>query len=157
MPRRFSLFIAFAGIVAIAAFFQSFRLLSAQRASLEKSRQNALGLEPRLTQQRLETEATLNELTLASGQLEKLTVGDARAQSPEEHQRKEEIATWLARTQKIRRLFNDRPDQFIPEITLLSDVDWLQSSRTFEGKNENEIQAALAGVRKLAQQKLASS
>ncbi len=67
-----------------------------------------------------------------------------------------EIATWLGRVKKLRQLFASRPDQQIPELALLSDLDWLSVARRLKFETETDIRQAFAEARSSAKSRFAS-
>lgn len=67
-----------------------------------------------------------------------------------------EIKKWITRVQHLRQLFAQRPDQHIPELKLLNDLDWLAIARRIPGfENERDRRESFAVVRDLAKTKFA--
>ncbi|MEO7413323.1 MAG: hypothetical protein ABIZ81_08190 [Opitutaceae bacterium] len=67
-----------------------------------------------------------------------------------------EIRKWIARVQQLRQLLAQRPDQQIPELKLLNELDWLAVARRIQGfKDEADQRESLATVRNQAKMKFA--
>ncbi len=62
-------------------------------------------------------------------------------------EREIELGIWLARVKQLRRLFEEKPDQRIPELNLLTDRDWLRDAKTARLDSEDGIRRALARIR----------
>ncbi|MGH7992954.1 MAG: RNA polymerase sigma factor [Limisphaerales bacterium] len=54
---------------------------------------------------------------------------------------------WKAKEESLKRLFEERPDQRIPEMQFLTDWQWLNLAREADLDSEDGIDAALGGVR----------
>ncbi len=67
--------------------------------------------------------------------------------SPE---RRGEMKTWLGRVKRLRQLFEERPDQQIPEMQFLTDQDWLRVAKTVSFESEEATRRSLAAIRDTA-------
>lgn len=89
------------------------------------------------------TDKQLNELLQLRGQVTQLQ-SDASLINDPFVQR---ALVWKAKVEKLKKLFEERPDQRIPEIQFLTDWQWLRIAREANLDSEDGIDAALGGVR----------
>lgn len=81
---------------------------------------------------------------------------DAAAETPAlpdaaESARRGEMAPWLGRLKRLQQSFDDHPDQRIPEMALLSNLDWLALARQLgDGESELDFRKLRAAVRAAA-------
>ena len=54
---------------------------------------------------------------------------------------------WKTKVEKLKKLFEERPDQRIPEIQFLTDWEWLNIARDADLDSDKGIDAALGAVR----------
>jgi hypothetical protein len=66
-----------------------------------------------------------------------------------------EIASWLGRLKRLQRAFDQRSDQRIPEMRLLTDADWALLSQSVSLDSDEDMRRALAAVRTAAKTKFA--
>ena len=71
----------------------------------------------------------------------------APADSPE---RRAELLIWLARVKQMRRLFDEHPEQRIPEMQFLTDQDWLRVAKRIDLDVEEGARKAFAAIRDIA-------
>jgi hypothetical protein len=64
--------------------------------------------------------------------------------------RRREINAWLGRVKRLHQLFDEKPDQRIPEMQFLANDDWLRLAKTVGLESEEDARRALAEVRNLA-------
>jgi len=126
------------------------RMLRRQRGELHASRTEVTALERDVATARRAYAAHAAELKLAETQLATLPGPATADASTPERARRAELEAWAGRTVRLKRLFDERPDQRIPELKLLSDAEWLQLSRRIDFESENGLRTALAAVRDLA-------
>lgn len=139
------------------ALFEGARALSRQRSRLQSAQQQIEPLEQQLAEARRQREATAAELALAERQFAELT-GPTEAELNEaERARNAEIAAWLMRIKRLKQLFEQHPDQRIPEMRLLKDDDWLRVTKGVGLNDEESIRKAFAGVRSAAKRHFATS
>lgn len=68
-----------------------------------------------------------------------------------------EIKLWIARVNQLRQLLAQRPEQVIPELKLLSDLDWLAIARQVRGfETEADTRESLAELRSRAKSRFAA-
>ena len=147
-PRHvFSLAAAFLALLGFAGYETSVALQ--QRGQLAALRQRAAQLAAESATVRRERDADANDLAEAERQLAALPPlrDDALNVSP---QRRTEIKAWLARVRQLRRLFDERPDQRIPEMQFITDQDWLRVSKNIEFDTDEGRRKALAAARDAA-------
>ncbi|MEO6567330.1 MAG: hypothetical protein ABIO94_01095 [Opitutaceae bacterium] len=66
------------------------------------------------------------------------------------------IDGWLTRAKRLKRSFEQRPDQSIPELQLLTDLDWLALARQMKSETEDDQRQAWAKTRDAAYHKFAT-
>jgi hypothetical protein len=71
--------------------------------------------------------------------------------------REAELKSWQTQVSQIQRLFVDKPDQAIPELEVLSPLDWLRLCRDLHLGSELEIRKSLAAIRNEAGSKFVRS
>lgn len=120
-----------------------------QREQLAELRQQAAQLTAETAALRRAREAEAKSLAEAERQLAALPTtreGDPTL-TPE---RRTEIKAWLGRVKQLRRLFDGRPEQRIPEMKLLTEQDWLQVTKNSELDSEEGRRKAFAAARDAA-------
>ena len=142
--------LAVIGLGAGTGLFE-FQVLAPQRALLASLRVQADRLTHEVTQARMEAETARHELESARQELAAWRTRAAEfADSPEAATTK---LTWLARTRRLRQLFAQRPDQRIPELSLLTDRDWLSAAMTADLDSAEGQRKALGAARSIAKGK----
>jgi RNA polymerase sigma factor (sigma-70 family) len=63
---------------------------------------------------------------------------------------------WKANEARLRQLFDERPNQRIPEMRLLAEENWLDFARDDDLESEGGIRRALSNVRRIAQNQFAN-
>lgn len=122
--------------------------LKAARESLKQAQREASEWRSRQSEAERELTATREELAARSDEDLAMTtrLGTDAA----------EIRKWINRVQRLRQLLAQRPDQHIPELKLLNDLDWLAIARRIPGlENEADQRESFAEVRSLAKTKFA--
>jgi hypothetical protein len=147
MSRR--AFLSLVVIMLAAAGFAGFQTLrfSHQSAQLAALRQRAAELTTETAKLRRSHDAANIDLAAAERQLAALPASDTVHVDPE---RRSEMKAWLARVKKLQRLFDERPDQRIPEMQFLTDQDWLRVAKNLRLESEDEVRMALAAIRDAA-------
>lgn len=68
-----------------------------------------------------------------------------------------QINSWIGRVKQLRALLVQQPDQLIPELRLLTDLDWLGLAQKISGlEKESDVRSALALVRATGKEKFAA-
>ena len=70
--------------------------------------------------------------------------------------RRKETNGWLVRVKQLKRLFDERPEQRIPEMQLLTDEDWLRVAKRASFDDEHATRKALGELRSSAKHKFFS-
>jgi hypothetical protein len=65
-----------------------------------------------------------------------------------------EAKAWLARVVELRGMFARNPQFAIPELSLLTDMQWIQAARVAELDTDEQIRQSLAAVRTAAKEEL---
>lgn len=157
MTRSRLLCLIAALLVVSAVLFQGARSLSGQQTQQLLLQRRVESLEKQLANRRLDCDATLRELALATEQLGRLPGPSDNTVSGAEGTRNAEIATWLTAVRRLRQIFEQRPEQKIPEMRLLTDNDWLYIGKWIELDGEENIRKAMASVRSTAKKRFVSS
>jgi hypothetical protein len=151
--KQIALALAWIALVGLAGY--ETRVVFQQREELRAVRQGFDRLAADIAQFRGARDSAARELAEAEQQLAALP-----ALRPEEASlpagRREEINTWLARVRRLRQIFDERPDQRIPEMPLLKDEDWLRVARNATLDSEDGVRKGLAGIRSAAIARLGS-
>jgi hypothetical protein len=101
-----------------------------------------------VTQAHTEAETARHELASAQQELAAWRIRAAEfADGPEAAATK---LTWLARTRRLQQLFAQRPEQRIPELSLLTDRDWLSAAMTADLDSAEGQRKALGAARSIA-------
>jgi len=144
-------------VSALAAVFLAFlgfagyetRVVIQQQGQVEALCKRAAQLAAELATLRRERDVDAKDLAEAERQfaaLPPLRAGDPTI-SPE---RRTEMKAWLARMKRLRQLFDERPDQRIPEMQFLTDQDWLRVAKNNELDSDDGRRKALAAARDAA-------
>lgn len=99
---------------------------------------------------------TMRDLAAAQQQLAAIDQDLVQAERNGTTERNREIKKWARQVKKLHALFEERPDQKIPEMLTLSEAEWLLVAKTAELDTPDQIRAALARVRALAKNEFAS-
>jgi RNA polymerase sigma factor (sigma-70 family) len=92
------------------------------------------------------TDAQFNELMKLRGE-----VGQSRNNTEVENDPAfQKARLWLAKESKLRQQFEQRPDQWIPEMKFLSDEEWLDLARKADLDTPNGMRCALSNTRAVA-------
>jgi hypothetical protein len=135
-------------VVAIGGtLLQGARMLVQQRTQTQASAQRASFFKKQLAALRSEQAIVAGELTLAEAQLASLPASSQSDATPAERARDAEIATWLVRVKHLKRLFDERPAQRIPELRLLTDADWLRAGKDLDFEDEEGVRKTLSNLR----------
>jgi len=141
---------AILGLGACAGLFE-FQVLAPQRALLASLRMQANRLTQEATRARMEAETARHELESARQELAAWRTRAAEfADSPDAAATK---GSWLARTRRLQQLFAQRPGQRIPELSLLTDRDWLSAAMTADLNSAVGQRKALGAARSIAKGK----
>jgi len=68
----------------------------------------------------------------------------------------QQALTWKAKLVKLVKLFEDRPEQRIPELALVNDDQWFSIAKDSDLDTESGIRNALSSLRSIAEQNFAS-
>jgi hypothetical protein len=60
------------------------------------------------------------------------------------------VDSWLTRLKRLKQAFDEHPDQRIPELALLTDLDWLTLARQLRLDSEEDLRKARAKARDAA-------
>lgn len=137
-------FLALAGIAGYEA-----RIAGRQERELATLRRRTAQLTADAVWLRRQRDATASDLAEAERQLAELP--PLRPADPSvSAQRRNEMKTWLGRVKQLRRLFEERPNQRIPELQFLTDQDWLRIAKNVNFDSEDGTRRALAAARNTA-------
>jgi len=146
-PFRKIFVLAVLGLGASAGLIE-FQVLAPQRAILASLRVQVDRLTQEVTQARTEAETARQELASARQEIAAWRTRAAEfADSPNAAATK---GSWLARTRQLQQLFAQRPEQRIPELSLLTDRDWLSAAMTTDLNSVEGQRKALGAARSIA-------
>lgn len=125
-----------------------------QREQLQAAREHVTRSKEEIASRSEDLDALRSELHLAEQQLAKLPPPPAATvDSAATRARQREIADWLERVKQLKRHFEQRPEQRIPEMQLLTDDDWLRAASTAGLETDGQIRKVVAAVRDAAKRK----
>lgn len=141
---------------ALALLIYGSRQIASQRAQVEVQRKRLQTAEQQAAQ--LQRELADAERELAEIQQALAThTSEATAAAARLGPRATEIKSWIARVNKLRQLLAQQPEQFIPELKLMSDLDWLAVARQVRGfETEADTRESLAELRSRAKSRVAA-
>jgi hypothetical protein len=123
---------------------------------LTVDQKRVLRLEQQLLHLRQQRDEALHELDLAS---QNLALASPTAVPPvvgNDAARTRAVDSWLAHVKRLKQAFDEHPDQRIPELALLTDLDWLTLARQLQFDSEEDLRKARAVTRDLAFSKFAN-
>ena len=136
-------------LALLACVGYEFRVAQNQEEQLAVLRRRVAQLSVESSALRRECDIVARDLADAERQLAALppppTAGSEA--SPE---RRAEMSAWLARVKQLRHLFDEHPDQRIPEMQFLTDQDWLRVAKRIDLDADDGVRKALAAVRDAA-------
>jgi hypothetical protein len=136
-----------AALLVVASGYEAV-LLGRQRRALADEQRRAERLEEQLAALRRQRD----EANRALADAEQKRVAEETSEAGEQ-QRRAELRAWDARTRDLKRMFVDHPEQRIPELQLLSELDWFSLAHRFSLDTENDQRRARAAVRDAAVKK----
>jgi hypothetical protein len=151
MKRPTFFLILAATVAATGGTIYEARMASHDRESIAAARKQIVQLEQQLATLRREEDAVVRELAAAPA-----GAADVPAPLPAGHReaaRERDVTDWLAQVKQLEQTFADHPDQRIPEMALLTDLDWLALARARPLGSESDLRRARAQVRELAKEK----
>ena len=145
--KRIAYLLALAGVVTLLGLnaYRGTQLLSINRTlRAERARLDAARAElARAQAARAEALRQAGELA-AGAQPERIETVNREAE------RQEEISDWLERLRRIRGLFARHPEAVIPEMSMMTECQWLAAVRYLDFSAEDGDRAAMAAVRSRA-------
>jgi hypothetical protein len=118
-------------ILLTSGAYLEFRFVPALRVALSRQLAVNARLEQRVTTLRTERDAAQSDFAAF---VSTSTIDSAPTKASA---RQQEISEWARRTKALRHLVEQSPDQYIPELALLDDVEWLRVARDpFETADE---------------------
>lgn len=156
--RRSSFVIVVAALFATGgvAIYEA-REVARGRASLTAEQKRMARLEHQLAELRQQRDEALHELELATQSLASASADAASAGAGADPSRAAAVNSWLARLKRLKQAFDEHPDQRIPELALLTDLDWLALARQLKLDSEDDLRKARAKTREVAFNKFQTS
>ena len=122
-----------------------------QEQQLQTLHQRSSQLQNELISTRREHDAVAREVQEAERQLASIPTPATTAGAVEiAAERRAEMANWLKRVKRLKQLFDERPDQRVPEMKYLTDQDWLKVAKRVDLEAENGERKAFAAIRDAA-------
>jgi hypothetical protein len=135
-------------LVAASAGVYEARTVFRQREELATLRHATTSRDTEAATLRRELETMQRDLAEAEQQLSAIP-GALPLAGPNEPAHVTEMRAWLARVKRLKQIFADQPDQRIPEMLLLEEVDWLAPT-DHPLETEPQLRMAMAQVREAA-------
>jgi hypothetical protein len=136
-------------VLPTVILFQGARGLVHQREAISSLHVKILIAESRLRSPRHDLLTDEQELSAAEGQLSALRAQDAGSVA-ESRSRQTATAAWIARVRRVQRLFNENPEQRVPDLRLLTAADWLRATLRLKFDNPMSDRYALLALRTAA-------
>lgn len=143
--------IALAAIAAACAtWLYASREIDRQKVSLAAKRARLSRLQQSLADLQRQRDEALHTTTEVERELEFRSAASGTSSITADPARQAQTKAWLASVKRLKQSFADLPAQSIPELKLLTDLDWLTLARTLSGESELELRKARSAARKLA-------
>lgn len=139
-------------VVGLGLVGFEWHLLRTGRQSLDSLNSELATLESRDKKARASQDEIETALAAAARELAALQATEAAAGTG----REAELRAWLKLTNRMRQLFAQHPDQAIPELALLTPLDWLRLAREASLDSEAGVRKSLSAVRTEAKTKAGS-
>lgn len=131
-------------LLALSVAAYGWRKMESAKAEQSISRSDLQALQASIEQAMQEQSAREEEIRILSQQM------GAIMRQPDSER---EVRSWLTRATDLRQHFLNHPEQGIPELDFLTDLEWLKLARDADLASESGTQRALAASRKLAAEK----
>jgi len=153
--RQITLVAAGLMLFALCAVFCEVRLGARQRDALHAARARHDALTAQLERLHRESAAAEEALTTARQALvaQEKKIGENRDGSTSAIG--DETNAWLARLQEVRDVMAQHPEVGIPELSLLSDREWLRIAKDAQFETPEQIRKSLAALRNAAKEQFA--
>ena len=146
---RFFLPAAFTLLFASSAWWTA-HLAIRYRRQLQAQPAAAARLEQQIRRLRRERDALLSRLDAARQQSASAAETPSGSDAAPDLTQATEVERWVRQTKRLQQIFERRPDQKIPELALLTDLDWLRIARRVKLDTEDNLARAMAIVRNKA-------
>ena len=131
------------------AWFYEKQTLDRQATILTAEQARAGRLERRLTELHRQRDEAFRAATAIEHELHSST--PLPAAGPANSLRKDaETKGWFARLRKLKQSFAEFPDQAVPELQLLTDLDWVNLSHDLSLDSDLDLRKARASIRAVA-------
>jgi hypothetical protein len=148
--KRSTLFLLSAALLAALTYLgYQFHEARQQEEPLTTLRRRAAQLSAEASTLRREGHRIARELADAEQQLAALPPARA-AEAIVSPERQAELGAWLARVKRLHRLFDEHPEQRIPEMQFLTDQDWLRVAKRIDLDAADGPRKAFAAIRDAA-------
>lgn len=125
-----------------------------RRAELGVARSRAVDLAAQAAQLKAKIAQLAQEVTHAEQDLASLPPpATSAADATVTPERQDMMAAWMVRLRRLHQLFDERADQRIPEMRLLTDADWLRVAKRSNLDTTEGAREALAAIRTAAAEK----
>jgi hypothetical protein len=149
--RRSSLVIALLAIlVALAFVISESHDIALGRDSLSSEQKRMARLEQQLAELRQQRDDALRQLDVVAQRLASASVDATPRGVSADPARAAAVDSWLSRVKRLKQTFDDHPDQRIPELSLLTDLDWMTLARQQQLDSEEGMRKARAKARDAA-------
>jgi hypothetical protein len=147
--KKCAYLVAFIVIAAAGAtWFYERREIDRQKSWLATERSRASRLQQQLVGLQQQRDEALH--TAAEAEHDLHSHPPAETATAVDPVRTDQIAAWSARLKRVKQSFTDLPTQAIPELKLLTDLDWLSLARTLPADSDLDLKKARSAARALA-------
>jgi hypothetical protein len=150
MSRSLFIVIVLAIFVAVGATIYEARVMASQEKTLLAEQQRIARLENEVSELRRLQTATGRELEAGSERQSAVQAHAATHAATSHPAAAADVDAWLARVKRLKASFAEHRDQAIPELSLLTDLDWLALGRRVALDSDQDRRAARAEAREAA-------
>lgn len=150
MKNRSYLIALTAIAAASATWLYESREIDRQKISLAAERARLSHLHQSLADLQRQRDEALRATAEAERELQLRSAASGSPSALADPARAAQTKAWLANVKRLKQSFADLPTQSIPELKLLTDLDWLTLARTFPGDSDLDLRKARSAARKLA-------
>ena len=152
MRRSFFLVGFVAVLTGLGIVVYEKRVVARTRASLAAEQMRLAQHQHQLLELRQQRDEAQRDLALAKQILASADAASTTSIVRPEHA--PQIDAWLTRVKRFKRSFDENPAQRIPELQLLTDLDWLTLTRQMKLESPEDLRKAWAEIRHTAYTKL---
>lgn len=150
-PTRFLLPATLTLLFAASAWWSA-RLATRYQRQLQGQPATAARFEHQIQQLRRQRDTVRQRLETASQQPAPVATSPTTPDALPDLAQATEVERWVRHTKRFKQAFERRPDQKIPELSLLNDLHWLRIARRVKFDTEDDLDRAMALMRNKARE-----